>query len=329
LASAPATEAHHRAEGVLGPSPPRSLRALLAVCISLVALLSIAVAVIVHRHSLPLPIEPDSHAHASVVPDSVQPPATIGRAAQPSSSSRAKRSGPSSKVNAEPGPASSAISGSPLTIPNAPRPTSKVSPAPVATSSEGDWQGTLVARNGNLPLIFHLSAGGSGTVDSPAQRFSAPLQYTANGNQVTIRVASINATFGAIVNGNQMSGTWSQDGRNATLTVTKAGAPGPNGGGGGQPLPLPDHDYPLTLTVNSARRFNGGGGITTEIIGSLSDDPDHKQLHMTCDLALFSIGPDGKYGNTYPVRHDNKKNEIKIQTREQGSDKFQEHTCKF
>jgi hypothetical protein len=64
-------------------------------------------------------------------------------------------------------------------------------------------------------------------------------------------------------------------------------------------------------------------------MGSLSDDPQNKQLHMTCDVGIFSIGSDGKTGNQYPARHGSKSNEIKIATREQGSDKIHEHTCKF
>jgi hypothetical protein len=97
----------------------------------------------------------------------------------------------------------------------------------------------------------------------------------------------------------------------------------------GQPQPRPQHDYPLTLSVTRAKRLNHNGYVTTEAIGSLSDDPQHKQLHMTCDVGVFSIGPDGKVGNEYPARHGNKSNEIKIATREQGSDKTHEHTCKY
>ncbi len=91
----------------------------------------------------------------------------------------------------------------------------------------------------------------------------------------------------------------------------------------------PDHDYPLTLSVARAERFNRGGFVTTQIIGSISDDSEHKQLQMTCDVGIFSIGPDGQVGNKYPARHADKTNEIKIATREQGSDKIHEHTCKF
>lgn len=93
----------------------------------------------------------------------------------------------------------------------------------------------------------------------------------------------------------------------------------------------PDRDdndkYPLTLTVTSAKRYNHSGYITTEIIGWLSDDPQRQQLHMTCDVGIFSIGPDGK-ANKYLARHD-KSHQIKIGTREMGKDKIREHTCKY
>src|SRR5580700_6984543 len=98
---------------------------------------------------------------------------------------------------------------------------------------QGDWQGTLAAPNGSLPLVFHLGSQGSGTVDSPAQQFSAPLQYSTTGNQVTITVPSVNGTYAATVNGSRMNGTWTQNGQNTPLTLTKGGAQVPNGDGGG------------------------------------------------------------------------------------------------
>ena len=94
-------------------------------------------------------------------------------------------------------------------------------------------------------------------------------------------------------------------------------------------LPLAaQKDYPLVLKVWSAQRRTTREGTTTQILGSISDDQD-KRLHMTCDVGVFSIGPNGNTGNEYPARHGNKENEIKISTREQGSDKIKEHTCKF
>jgi hypothetical protein len=86
---------------------------------------------------------------------------------------------------------------------------------------QGAWRGTLAAPNDNVPLVFYLNAGGHGAVDSKAQHFSAPLQYSVNGNQVTITVPSINGTFTGTIDGSQMSGTWTQNGRSVSLAVTK------------------------------------------------------------------------------------------------------------
>ena len=47
------------------------------------------------------------------------------------------------------------------------------------------------------------------------------------------------------------------------------------------------------------------------------------------DLTLQHLVPPPKLDELRPPRHSNKTNEVKIQTREQGSDKVHEHTCKF
>jgi cyanophycinase len=86
--------------------------------------------------------------------------------------------------------------------------------------------------------------------------------------------------------------------------------------------------YPVALTVVSAQRTNHGGYTTTEIVGYLSDDPRQTQLHMVCDAGILSRGPDGK-PNTYPARYNGKSHQLKIQTREIGSDKVHEFTCKY
>jgi hypothetical protein len=109
----------------------------------------------------------------------------------------------------------------PLTLTKAGAPAPNAGGGGSTAALQGDWQGTLAAPNGNLPLVFHLGSAGGGTVDSPAQQFSAPLQYSATGNKVTITVASIRGSYAATVNGNQMSGTWTQNDQDAPLTVTK------------------------------------------------------------------------------------------------------------
>jgi cyanophycinase len=86
--------------------------------------------------------------------------------------------------------------------------------------------------------------------------------------------------------------------------------------------------YPIILTVTSATRTNHAGYTSTEIIGYRSDDPGQTQLHMVCDIGIFSRGPDGK-ANTYPARNGGKSHQLKIETRDIGSDKTHEHTCKY
>jgi hypothetical protein len=92
-------------------------------------------------------------------------------------------------------------------------------------------------------------------------------------------------------------------------------------------IALGEKDYPLTLRVVYAHRMANRYGQTTEVRGYLSDEPQ-QQLHMSCDVGIFSIGPDGKLGNKYLARR-NKAHEIKIGAREEGSDKIHEHTCKY
>lgn len=97
-----------------------------------------------------------------------------------------------------------------------------------------------------------------------------------------------------------------------------------------QSTPEPTNSaYPLVLTVMRAQRTTNQGYTTTHIMGYLSDDPNHQQLHMICDGGIFSLDPNGKLGNTYPARYSGKANQIKIQTREMGSNKVHEYTCKY
>jgi hypothetical protein len=96
-----------------------------------------------------------------------------------------------------------------------------------------------------------------------------------------------------------------------------------------QSLPEPSQSpYPLVLTVLSAQRTNQRGYTTTHITGYLSDDPQQTQWHMVCDAGIFSRGPNGQ-ANTYPARYSGKSHQVKIQTREMGSDKVHEYTCKY
>jgi len=85
---------------------------------------------------------------------------------------------------------------------------------------QGDWLGTL--QQWNLAITMHLAAGGTGTADGPSQNaFGMPLQYSVSGNKVNLSIPSVGATFSATVSGSQMNGTFSQNGQNVPLTLTK------------------------------------------------------------------------------------------------------------
>jgi hypothetical protein len=121
---------------------------------------------------------------------------------------------------------------------------------------QGDWQGEMTGPNGSLPIVFHLDADGGGTVDSPAQKFSSPLRYkhvdTGTHIEVLITVSSIKASYAATVDGNKMSGKWSQNGDTVPLNVTKADAAGP-GGGSSTNTAIPEGDWQGTLVAPNGR----------------------------------------------------------------------------
>ncbi len=103
-----------------------------------------------------------------------------------------------------------------------------VAPSAYSQGLLGTWKGDLSTLQGTLPLEFDLTAGGGGTVKSPSQNFTSQLQYSSSGSQLTIRVPSVNGTFNGTVNGNQATGTWTQNGMSLPLTLTKSGAAGAN-----------------------------------------------------------------------------------------------------
>ncbi len=89
--------------------------------------------------------------------------------------------------------------------------------------------------------------------------------------------------------------------------------------------------YPLILTVTSAHVSSGATGATTQIMGYLSDDPQKKPVRMVCNVAMSSLGPDGK-ANTYPARYGYQPNfrapkHITIYAREPGKDDMREYKC--
>lgn len=100
--------------------------------------------------------------------------------------------------------------------------------ASIVTNAQGDevkgtWSGKLNLYGNELPLVFHLDAGNC-TIDSPdqgAMGIPANLKRTENG--VIVTVPSINATFEGVKTGEQIMGTFKQNGLSFPLTL-KVGA---------------------------------------------------------------------------------------------------------
>jgi hypothetical protein len=90
-------------------------------------------------------------------------------------------------------------------------------------------------------------------------------------------------------------------------------------------------EYPLVLTVTNSQVSTSATGTTTHVMGSLSQDLWKQSVDLTCDVALSSVGPDGKV-NTYPARWgytpraDSHKT-IRIYVREPGKNSMREYRC--
>lgn len=95
--------------------------------------------------------------------------------------------------------------------------------APIA----GDWYGTLDAGV-KLPLIFHLQADGTASVDSPAQKVTG-LKATATlaGDHLTVTLTAPVASFEGKVAADRksISGQWLQNGGRLPLALERTAQP--------------------------------------------------------------------------------------------------------
>lgn len=96
--------------------------------------------------------------------------------------------------------------------------------AQIPASVTGDWYGTLQVGPQKLPLVFHLQADGSATVDSPAQK-AAGLKATSTlaGDKLTVTLTTPSATFEGLVapDGGPISGLWLQGGMRLPLKLER------------------------------------------------------------------------------------------------------------
>lgn len=90
----------------------------------------------------------------------------------------------------------------------------------------GTWSGGLTAPSGaQAPLIVHVMADGTGTVDSPAQDvFGVPAEgFQLEHNIFTFTVPRIDVRFHGMLEGDleAVDGQWSQNGKSLPLRLIR------------------------------------------------------------------------------------------------------------
>lgn len=97
--------------------------------------------------------------------------------------------------------------------------------AQIPTSIAGDWYGTLDAGPQKLPVVFHIQADGSATMDSPAQMARAlPATATLKDGKLRfeLRVAPIGFDGALSADGKTLVGEWTQGGASLPLSMSRA-----------------------------------------------------------------------------------------------------------
>lgn len=96
----------------------------------------------------------------------------------------------------------------------------------------GDWYGGLAAGGGQLPLVFHIKADGTATLDSPAQNARGmPASVVVMGGKVRFALGSTAAAFEGTLSpdGKTLSGQWMQGGASAPLVMSRTPPVAPAG----------------------------------------------------------------------------------------------------
>lgn len=92
---------------------------------------------------------------------------------------------------------------------------------------------------------------------------------------------------------------------------------------------LPEH--PLVLTIIGVQASKSATGMTTHVIGVLSEESWKQSVELSCNVGLSSSGPDGK-ANTYPARwgynqRANWPKSVMIYVREPGEPSMRDYKC--
>lgn len=136
----------------------------------------------------------------------------------------------------------------------------------------GDWTGALSVSGVSLRIVFHVAAGEGGlsaTMDSPDQgALGIPTgSVEVVGDSLIISVPAVGGGYRGRIDGDALTGRWSQGGQSLPLDLARGEA------AGAPPAPVrPQHpEPPYPYGVEEVRFANAGAGI--ELAGTLTTPP--------------------------------------------------------
>jgi hypothetical protein len=99
--------------------------------------------------------------------------------------------------------------------------------AAISKELEGTWNGTVEFEGKKERLVLKLANKADGTamgtvVDRDGSNVEIPVGMAQKDASVTIEVAAVRASFSGVLNGNELTGTWSQGPLTLPLTFTRA-----------------------------------------------------------------------------------------------------------
>jgi dipeptidyl aminopeptidase/acylaminoacyl peptidase len=168
-----------------------------------------------------------------------------------------------------------------------------------AQELEGSWEGKLIVQGTELPLVFEITkeeGAYKATMDSPMQgAFALPMdEIVVDGKNVTITYAQIGAKFTGKVDGETITGTFTQMGNELPLVLTKIDKVIP----GDPSLPSSEEDLEKLASYD-----NGNYKYQVE------------DYFAKPKASTFKFSPDGKY-LSYREKDKNAKNHIFVKNLE-------------
>jgi hypothetical protein len=98
--------------------------------------------------------------------------------------------------------------------------------APIGRELEGTWTGALEFDGKRERLVLKMANQPDGTaagtiLDLDGSNVEIPVAMTQKGSNVTIEIATVGGAFAAVLNGNELAGTWTQGAFSLPLTMKR------------------------------------------------------------------------------------------------------------